>query len=151
MQTERRVSANPQTKPTDLGCESVDKWLLPTTSTIAICYYYSYRPPDATASLSSLASLKSRLTWTIECWLIQVVLEKRPLNGSLFFLCVACKCWRFKCWPTYRAHTAVIAWPLRGHGFSCRLLRSLSGYSVQSTDSYSLCFSSYRLQVPDVL
>jgi len=27
MQTERWVAANPQTKPTDLGCESVDKWL----------------------------------------------------------------------------------------------------------------------------
>ena len=43
MQTERRVAANPQTKPTDLGCESADKWLLPSTSTIAICYYYSVR------------------------------------------------------------------------------------------------------------
>jgi len=39
MQTERRVmAANPQTKPTELGCESADKWLLPSTSTIAICY-----------------------------------------------------------------------------------------------------------------
>jgi len=28
MQTERRVAANSQTKPTDLGCESADKWLL---------------------------------------------------------------------------------------------------------------------------
>ena len=43
MQTERRVAANPQTKQTDLGCESADKWLLPSTSTIAICYYYSAR------------------------------------------------------------------------------------------------------------
>jgi len=41
MQTECRVAANPQTMPTDLGCESADKWLLPTTSTIAICYYCS--------------------------------------------------------------------------------------------------------------
>jgi len=41
MQTERQVAANPQTKPTDLGCESADKWLLPLpyTFTIAICYY----------------------------------------------------------------------------------------------------------------
>jgi len=31
MQTERRVAANPQTKPTDFGCESADKWLLPFT------------------------------------------------------------------------------------------------------------------------
>jgi len=43
MQTERRVATNPQTKPTDLGCESADKWMLPSTSTIAICYYYSAR------------------------------------------------------------------------------------------------------------
>jgi len=43
MQTERRVAANPRTKPTDLGCESADKWLLPSTSTVAICYYYSAR------------------------------------------------------------------------------------------------------------
>jgi len=37
------VAANPQTKPTDLGCESANKWLLPSTSTstITICYYYS--------------------------------------------------------------------------------------------------------------
>jgi len=41
MQTESQVAANPQTKTTDLGCESTDKWLLPSTSTIAICYYYS--------------------------------------------------------------------------------------------------------------
>jgi len=34
MQTERRVATNPQTKPTDLGCESADKWLLPSTSTL---------------------------------------------------------------------------------------------------------------------
>ena len=43
MQTERRVAANPQTKTTDLGYKSADKWLLPSTSIIAICYYYSAR------------------------------------------------------------------------------------------------------------
>ena len=43
MQTEHRVAANPQTKPTDLGCESADKFLLPSTSTITIYYYYSPR------------------------------------------------------------------------------------------------------------
>ena len=36
MQTERRVAANPQTKPTDLDCESADKRLLPSTSYITI-------------------------------------------------------------------------------------------------------------------
>jgi len=35
MQTERRVAANPQTKPTDLGCESADR-LLSSADTIAI-------------------------------------------------------------------------------------------------------------------
>ena len=43
MLTERRVAANPQTTPADLACESAGKWLLPSTSTIAICYYYSAR------------------------------------------------------------------------------------------------------------
>ena len=37
------AGANSQTKPTDLGCKSADKWLQPSTSTIAICYYYSAR------------------------------------------------------------------------------------------------------------
>jgi len=37
------VAANPQTKPTDLDCESAGKkWQLPSASTIAI-YYYSAR------------------------------------------------------------------------------------------------------------
>jgi len=38
MQTERRVAANPQIKPTDLGCESADR-LLPSADTIVICVY----------------------------------------------------------------------------------------------------------------
>jgi len=37
------VAANPQTKPTDLDCESArKKWQLPSASTLAI-YYYSAR------------------------------------------------------------------------------------------------------------
>ena len=36
MQTERRVAANTQTKPIDLGCESAKNCQLPSTSTIAI-------------------------------------------------------------------------------------------------------------------
>ena len=37
------VAANPQTKPTDLDCESTrKKWQLPSASTIVI-YYYSAR------------------------------------------------------------------------------------------------------------
>jgi len=35
-ETERRVAANPQTKPVDLGCESAENWQLLSTSTIAI-------------------------------------------------------------------------------------------------------------------
>jgi len=42
MQTERRVAANSQTKPTDLGCESADR-LLSSADTVAIYYYYSAR------------------------------------------------------------------------------------------------------------
>jgi len=36
LQTERRVAANPQTKPVDLGCESAKNWLLPSALNIAI-------------------------------------------------------------------------------------------------------------------
>ena len=36
MQTQRQVTANPQTKPVDLGCESAENWQLSSTSTIAI-------------------------------------------------------------------------------------------------------------------
>jgi len=32
MQTERRVAANPQTKPIDLGCESTKNWQQPVAS-----------------------------------------------------------------------------------------------------------------------
>ena len=53
MQTERRVAANPQTKPVDLGCESVENWQLPSTSTIAIViitqpvgWYSFYHPTE---------------------------------------------------------------------------------------------------------
>jgi len=38
MQTERRVAANPQTKPTDLGCESAERL----AATIRRHQYYSY-------------------------------------------------------------------------------------------------------------
>jgi len=59
MQTERRVAANLQTQPTDLGCESADEWLLSSTSTIAICFitqpdslYSFYRPTDRVEGIS---------------------------------------------------------------------------------------------------
>ena len=35
---ESRVAANPQTNPVDLGCESAENWLLPSTSTIATVF-----------------------------------------------------------------------------------------------------------------
>ena len=41
MQTERRVTTNPQTKPADLSCESAANWQLPPTTTVTIYYYYS--------------------------------------------------------------------------------------------------------------
>ena len=36
LMNERRLTANPETKPVDLGCESVENWQLPSTSPIAI-------------------------------------------------------------------------------------------------------------------
>jgi len=41
---------------------------------------------NATATVSSLASLKSRMVSPSWCWLTQAVLEKRPLNGCLSVL-----------------------------------------------------------------
>jgi len=38
MQLVRRVAANPQTKPIDLGCESAENWQLPSSPTLC--------PPD---------------------------------------------------------------------------------------------------------
>jgi len=40
MQAKRQAAANPQTKPTDLGCESACR-LFSSTPTVAIYYYYS--------------------------------------------------------------------------------------------------------------
>jgi len=42
---------------------------------------FAYGPADATATPSSLVSLKSRMVLPSWCQLTQVVLEKRPLNG----------------------------------------------------------------------
>jgi len=41
----------------------------------------TYGPADAIATLSSLASLKSKLVYPFFCQLTQVVLEKRLLTG----------------------------------------------------------------------
>jgi len=41
---------------------------------------FAYGPADATA-IPTVASFKSRLVLPYWYWLIQVVLEKRPLNG----------------------------------------------------------------------
>jgi len=53
MQTERRVAANPKTKPIDLDCESTENWQLPSTCTIAIViitkpvsWYWFYCPTE---------------------------------------------------------------------------------------------------------
>jgi len=49
----------------------------------AKCKWSTYGPADATATPSSLASLKSRMVLPFWCRLTQVVLEKRPLNWCL--------------------------------------------------------------------
>ena len=41
MQTHHQVATNPQTKPTNMGCESACRLLA--TSTVAIYYYYQAR------------------------------------------------------------------------------------------------------------
>jgi len=52
----------------------------------ARCKWFADDQSDATATPSSLASWKSRLVESFWCWLTQVVLEKRPLNGFLSVL-----------------------------------------------------------------
>ena len=42
------------------------------------CKWFAHGPADATA-----APLKSRMVWPFWCWLTQVVLEKRQLNGCM--------------------------------------------------------------------
>jgi len=45
--------------------------------------WFAYGPADATATPLSLASLKSRMVLPFWCRFIQVVLEKRTLNGVI--------------------------------------------------------------------
>jgi len=68
MQTERRVAANPQTKPIDLSCESAENWLLPSTSTIAIViitqpyadtHFTAPRRVDGLVDLSTAVKVRS--------------------------------------------------------------------------------------------
>jgi len=47
------------------------------------CKWFAYSLADATATSSSLASLKSRMVLPFWCQLMQIVLEKKPLNGCL--------------------------------------------------------------------
>jgi len=52
------------------------------------CKWFAYSPADATATSSSLASLKSRMVSPFWCRLTQVVLERGwPLNGVCLSEC----------------------------------------------------------------
>jgi len=67
-QTERRVAANPQIKSIDLGCESAENWLQPSTSAIAIVIitqpvgWYSFHLPTDGGRLSQL------IDWLIDLY-----------------------------------------------------------------------------------
>jgi len=71
----------------------------------ARCKWFAHDPADATAILSSLASLKSRMVLPFWCRLTQVVLEKRPLHecmsvclGLAIYDCTSCWCpWFSSC------------------------------------------------------
>jgi len=59
----------------------------------ARCKWFAYSLADATATPSSLALLnKVQIGLTSLCWLTQVVLEKKPLNGCLSVLQLWCEC-----------------------------------------------------------
>jgi len=59
-------------------------WLSVWSEVQMICIY---GPVGLTATLLSVASLKSRLVSPFWCQLIQFILEKRPLNGCWFVVC----------------------------------------------------------------
>jgi len=61
-ETERQMAANPQSKPTDLACES-DGRLLLSTSTIDIYYY---RAREMTFILPSHGGWKAESTWALQ-------------------------------------------------------------------------------------
>jgi len=64
----------------------------------ARCEWFAYGPADATATPSSLASLKSRMVSPFWCWLIQVVLEK-GIKRVFMYTCSTshCKCHLLLC------------------------------------------------------
>ena len=115
MQTERRVAANPQTKPTDLDCESGDKWLIPSTSTVAIFYYYSawswyylgsgHITVGNTAGVPTMATaVTGRKTGTEGWWSWNIINKyfNHSLDSSLYWvyvlyslLILKAKLWRY--------------------------------------------------------
>ena len=76
MQTERRVVANPQTKPVDLGCESAESWQLSSTSTIAIVIitqpvsWYSFYRPTKGRRLSRPKMMVMIKAYAIKRWFL---------------------------------------------------------------------------------
>jgi len=61
----------------------IDWWGAGVVMSVARCKWFVYGPADATATPSSLASLKSKMVYPFWWRLTQVVLEKRPLNRCL--------------------------------------------------------------------
>jgi len=94
MQTERRVAANPQTKPTDLGCESVRQCALP--EHIGTTWRIRLNRPSA-AMWSYV-----KLLWPLVCFVVLVVCSISELKiwsslwrnwlGSLSFRSSAVHC-----------------------------------------------------------
>jgi len=116
-----------------------------------MCKWFVYGPAYATATPSSVASLKSRLVQPFWCQLTQVVLEKRPLNGCLsvcLSVCLSLFLWRLFTLLRLSAHAYIACWifsPGRSAEFffsvmhliitilwNCRVLLSLSFSSVSS-------------------
>jgi len=77
MQTERRVAANPQTKPTDLGCESADR-LLSSADPMTLNDLERCNSPYIAFSPNSIALLADYLT----------VVENRPIISVKYCLSV---------------------------------------------------------------
>jgi len=61
-----------------LACKNMSDEVLALLSVWSEVQMIAYGPADATATSSSLASLKSILVYSVWCRLTQVVLAKRP-------------------------------------------------------------------------
>ena len=95
----------------------------------ARCKWFAYSLADATATPSSLASLKSGMVLSFWYQLTQIVLEKRPLSMSVYSVTVFCTYFRPRTFlmhcccacmkPLVVTWQRMLAWIFQWKQFSC--------------------------------